>query len=202
MSGNYRPDAFPLSWIRWPNCSIASGKTLQSADSAPGSDLTIERRLHNDEQVYVTVKQSILNYFGPAYTYRLLVREGAADFLRLPPEPGKPAPKQMAGSDRIYLARGSQFAVPLKIQWAEGFEETGASIHVDAEGLPEGVTVDPLVVTAADGKREKEKSPLAVSKDLVFHAAANASLGVGAHPDPGVNPNGLAERSRYMKECG
>lgn len=153
-----------------------AGGVIQSATGGPDSDLKIERKLKQGEKVNISVAQSVLNYSGAGYNYRLLVRKARPTFT-ISPGARQPAPKQLSGNDRVYLARGAEFALPLKIQWQEGFDATDAPIRVEAEGLPEGITAVPLEVTPKDGKRDKEKSPLVASKDLVLRASGDAPLG-------------------------
>ena len=168
-----------------------AGKVLQSADGAPKWDVKVERKLKRDEKVYVKVAQSVLNYAGAGYNYRLLARKAQPSFT-VSAGSKQPSPKYLSGSDRIYAARGGDITIPVKIQWREGFEDTGAPIQIDVDGLPEGLSVDPLTVNPEDVKKEKEaerlknkdkekpkekeKGPLIAEKELIFHVKADAPL--------------------------
>ena len=57
-----------------------TGKVLQSGDGAPDSDVKLERKLKGDEKICVKVSQSVLNYAGPGYNYRLLARTAQPTF--------------------------------------------------------------------------------------------------------------------------
>ena len=152
-----------------------TGKVLQSGDGAPDSDVKLERKLKGDEKICVKVSQSVLNYAGPGYNYRLLARTAQPTFT-LTAGSKQPSPKYLAGADRIYAQRGNSVAVPVKIQWKEGFEDARAPVHIEVDGLPEGVSTEPLSIGPEDGKREKENSPLIAEKDLIFHVKPNAPL--------------------------
>jgi hypothetical protein len=159
-----------------------SGKVLKSADGAPGADVKIERKLKKDEKVYLKVSQSVLNYAGPGYTYRLLVRKGQPTFA-ISSGSKQPSPKYLAGGDRVYAARGGELALAMKITLKEGFEDTGAPIRLEVEGLPQGVSVESAIVKPDEARREKTEdgkekkdSPLTAEKNLVFKVDRDAPL--------------------------
>ena len=109
----------------------ATGKVLQENDDAEGSDARIEFALAKDTE-YTLALRDLLDRGGDSFVYRLAIQ---------PPEPGLSV---RFSPDVPRIQCGGRTIVRCELTRKAGF---GGPVLIQCEGLPVGVTAEPLLLT-------------------------------------------------------